>query len=152
MKTDAPRSRMLVFSAHVADFCSRSGGTIAKHVQAGTAVRVVALTMGERSESGGLYVDSARPSLDQVRQIRQEEALQAAEVLGIEIRFLDWGDLGFDASPERAKCLAQEIRSYQCSATRCRLTGSRDVGTDRCHPGAAVSHCPWMVCGQRLSR
>jgi 4-oxalomesaconate hydratase len=42
--------RILVFSAHAADFCSRSGGTIARHVGLGAVVRVVALSFGERSE------------------------------------------------------------------------------------------------------
>jgi LmbE family N-acetylglucosaminyl deacetylase len=31
--------RLLVFSAHTADFCSRAGGTIALHAKAGAAVK-----------------------------------------------------------------------------------------------------------------
>jgi len=44
--------KILVFSAHAADFCTRAGGTIAKHVQNGDTVYVIALSDGERSESG----------------------------------------------------------------------------------------------------
>jgi 4-oxalomesaconate hydratase len=106
-------SRVLVFSAHVADFCSRSGGTLRKHVLAGDDVRVVALSMGERSESGGLYADGAKPSLQEVRRIRREDGLRAAEVLGVEIDFLNWGDLCFDFTSERATLLAQEIRAFR---------------------------------------
>lgn len=106
-------SRILVFSAHSADFCSRSGGTLHKHVLAGDEVRVVSLTFGERSESGGLYAGGAKPALGEVKQVRREETAQAAEILGVEIDFLDWEDLSFEYSPARAKLLAQEIRSFR---------------------------------------
>lgn len=105
--------RLLVFSAHCADFCSRSGGTIAKTVRQGGDVRVVALANGERSESGGLYKAEATPSLPEIAAIRKEEASGAATVLGAEIRFLNWDDLGFEFTAERAGVLAQEIREYQ---------------------------------------
>ncbi|MFP3897324.1 MAG: PIG-L deacetylase family protein [Anaerolineales bacterium] len=108
--------RILVFSAHSADFCSRSGGTIARYTQERHEVRIVALSFGERSESGGLYGGEETPSLDQVRDIRQQEATQAAEILGAEIRFLNWGDLSFEYSSERAKQLAIEIRDFQPDA------------------------------------
>ena len=108
--------RILVFSAHSADFCSRAGGTIAKSVRDGHQVRVVALTFGERSESGGLYANGARPPLDEVKSIRREEATRAAGTLGAEIRFLDWGDLSFEYSLERAKRLAEEIRDFRPDA------------------------------------
>lgn len=106
-------SRLLVFSAHVADFCSRSGGTIAKHVQAGGAARVVALTNGERSESGGLYADGARPALDEVKEVRRREGVEAARIVGAEIEFLNWEDLSFDVHTESIKRLAHEIRRFR---------------------------------------
>jgi 4-oxalomesaconate hydratase len=108
---EAPR--ILVFSAHAADFCSRCGGTIAVHARRGGAVRVIALTLGERSESGGLYAGGATPPLADVKAIRRQEATRAAEILGTEIDFLDWGDLSFDFSLERVKCLAIEIRAFR---------------------------------------
>jgi 4-oxalomesaconate hydratase len=106
-------SRILVVSAHAADFCSRSGGTLHKHAKAGDEVRVVVLTYGERSESGGLYTDGAKPPLDEVRHIRHEEATQAAEILGVEIDFWKWEDLSFDYSASNAKQLAEEIRRFR---------------------------------------
>ena len=104
---------LLVFSAHSADFCSRAGGVIAKHAQRGDNVRVVSLSYGERSESGGLYTDGQQPTLDEVRAVRYEEASLAAEILGAEIRFLDWGDLCFEFSMDRVYRLAQEVRDFR---------------------------------------
>jgi 4-oxalomesaconate hydratase len=108
---DVPR--VLVFSAHAADFSSRAGGTIGKYARWGAEIRVVALTLGERSESGGLYAGGAKPALAEVKEIRREEATQAAAVLGAELCVLDWGDLSFDFSLERAKLLAEEIRAFR---------------------------------------
>lgn len=105
--------KILAVSAHCADFCSRSGGTLAKHVRKGDEVKVLALTHGERSESGGLYAGGAKPSLQEVIAVRHAEALKAAEILGVEIDFVGWGDLSFEFSIERAKRLAQEIRAFR---------------------------------------
>ena len=70
--------RLLAVSAHTADFCSRAGGTIALHAKTSAAVKVVTLTFGERSESGGLYAGGARPALDAVKTARRDEAERAA--------------------------------------------------------------------------
>ncbi len=104
--------RILVISAHCADFCSRAGGTIARHVRHGDQVKVVALTYGERSESGGLYAGGRRPSLEEVKAIRRDEAEAAAATLGAEIAFWDWADLRFEYTQERALLISEEIRRY----------------------------------------
>ena len=39
--------RILVVSAHPADFCSRAGGTLIKHIRAGSKAKVIWLTHGE---------------------------------------------------------------------------------------------------------
>ena len=107
-------SRILVFSAHAADFCSRSGGTLHKHVLAGDVVRVVALTYGERSESGGLYAGGAKPPLDEVREVRRQEATPRSGDLGRRDQFLGVGrPCRFDYSSQRAKILAEEMRSFR---------------------------------------
>jgi len=59
--------KMLVFSAHSADFCSRSGGMVIKRVRKGDEVCVVSLSFGERSESGTLYTEDSTLSLEEVR-------------------------------------------------------------------------------------
>jgi 4-oxalomesaconate hydratase len=107
---------ILVFSAHSADFCSRAGGTIAKYARMGAEVRVVSLSYGERSESGGLYAEASVPTLEQIKAIRREEALRAAQILGATIGFLDWGDLRFEYTQERARLLGEEIRSFRPDA------------------------------------
>jgi 4-oxalomesaconate hydratase len=86
------------------------------HARSGATVRVVALTYGERSESGGLYAEGVKLPLAEIKTIRHDEASQAAAILGAEIDFLDWGDLSFDRSPERIKHLATEIRAFQPDA------------------------------------
>ncbi len=108
--------KILVFSAHAADFCSRAGGTLAKYARAGAQVRVVSLTFGERSESGGLYAEGARPPLDEVRAIRRGDAERAAAILGVTISFLNWGDLSLEPAVERTRALSEEIRSMRPDA------------------------------------
>jgi len=108
--------RILVFSAHSADFCSRAGGAIAKYARAAADVRVVALTYGERSESGGLYAETPVPTLEEIKEIRRAEATRAAEILGAQISFLDWGDLRFEYTQERARLLGEEVRAFRPDA------------------------------------
>jgi len=105
--------KVLVYSAHAADFCSRAGGTLATYARAGAQVRVVAMTYGERSESGGLYAHGARPELDDVRALRRADAERAAAILGVETRFLEWGDLTLEPTLERTRALAEEIRALR---------------------------------------
>lgn len=105
--------RILVFSAHAADFCSRSGGTIARHVGLGAAVRVVDVTFGERGESGQLWKDHPEISLEEVKAIRREEARRAAKILGAEIRFLDWDDYPLFIDRRRLLHLVDEIREMR---------------------------------------
>jgi 4-oxalomesaconate hydratase len=109
--TEAPR--VLVLSAHAADYCSRSGATLAKYVRRGSRVRVVALTYGERGESGELW--QARPDLavDEVKEIRRRESEAAAAVLGVEIRFLDWDDYPLFIGEDRLLRLIEEIREFR---------------------------------------
>ena len=107
------KPRVLAFSAHAADFCSRSGGTLAKYAQRGSAVRVVALTFGERGESGELWRSSPELTVDEVKAIRRREAEAAASVLGVEIRFLDWNDYPLFIGEERLLHLVDEIREFR---------------------------------------
>jgi 4-oxalomesaconate hydratase len=107
------RPRVLAFSAHAADFCSRSGGTLAKYASHGSAVRVVDLTFGERGESGGLWRSASPPALADAKRIREKEARAAASILGVDIRFLDWDDYPLDIDRPRLVQLAQEIRDWR---------------------------------------
>ena len=65
--------RVLVFSAHAADFCSRAGGTIARLVDEGATVHIHDLSFGERCEAPALYAQDPVPSLNEIKLIRKEE-------------------------------------------------------------------------------
>ena len=106
------RPRVMVFSAHAADFCSRAGGTILNYVRAGSKVRVIDLTYGERGESNSLWMSRKDLTIEEVKAIREEEAKRAAEILGVEIRFMDFDDNPIIMSRERYELLADEIRDF----------------------------------------
>ena len=83
--------RLLVVSAHAADFVWRAGGAIALTVHQGGAALVVALSYGEKGESGELWKEPGQ-TLERVKAIRHEEARKAAEILGAKFLPLDLGD------------------------------------------------------------
>ena len=70
--------RILAVSAHPADFCSRAGGTLIKHVRAGSKVKVIWLTQGESDESAFLIQQRPGIAVDEVRRIREKEAFACA--------------------------------------------------------------------------
>ncbi len=82
---------LLVISAHAADFVWRAGGAIATFVAAGGVARVVALSYGERGESGELWKEPGQTE-ERVKQIRHREASEAAALLGARFECLDLGD------------------------------------------------------------
>ena len=73
--------RMLVVGAHSADFVWRAAGAIAKHTSAGGEAIVVALSYGERGESGALWKEPGQTE-ENVKRIRHEEAEKAAKAVG----------------------------------------------------------------------
>ena len=73
--------RVLVFSAHAADFCSRAGGAIIRFAEAGGTVHVHDMTYGERCESPALWARDPRPTIEEVKGIRKEEFEAAANWL-----------------------------------------------------------------------
>ena len=81
-----PKS-LLVVSAHSADFVWRAAGAIASSDDA----HVVALSYGERGESGELWKWPGQTE-ERVKEIRHGEALAAATTLGAELHTLDLGD------------------------------------------------------------
>jgi 4-oxalomesaconate hydratase len=90
---------MLVVGAHSADFVWRAAGAIAVFTSQGGKAVVVALSYGERGESGELWKDPAQ-TVEKVKRIRHAEASQAAEALGASFQCFDLGDypLSIDAS------------------------------------------------------
>src|SRR5262245_19943495 len=83
--------RMLVIGAHSADFVWRAAGAIAVTTANGGSARVVALSYGERGESGELWKEPGQ-TVERVKQIRHAEATKAAQLLGATFESFDLGD------------------------------------------------------------
>lgn len=107
------KPKILAISAHPADFCSRSGGTLINHVRAGSKVKVIWLTHGETDESDFLYKQRPGIALEEVRRIREKEAFACAEVIGAEGRMLGFGDNPLRMTPDRIETLAREIADFK---------------------------------------
>jgi len=93
------RKTALVVSAHSADFVWRAGGAIALYATYGWAVHVVCLSFGKRGESAKLWREPGM-TLEKVKAARKEEALNAAEILGAKVTFLDLGDYSLKVSDD----------------------------------------------------
>jgi len=83
--------KLVVIGAHAADFVWRSAGAIALTVQQGGDALVVALSYGERGESGELWKDPNQ-TIERVKKIRHEQAQAASEILGARFLSFDLGD------------------------------------------------------------
>lgn len=102
--------RLLVIGAHSADFVWRAAGAIAVATRNGGSARVVALSYGERGESGELWKEPGQ-TVARVKQIRHAEASKAAGLLGATFEALDLGDYPLridDAAIERITALIVE--------------------------------------------
>ena len=85
--SDLSRSA-IVFAPHPDDETLGCGGTIIRKKAAGAAIKIVFMTDGSRSHAGLM----AEPEL---KKIRHQEALQAAQALGVapeDVIFLGFGD------------------------------------------------------------
>jgi 4-oxalomesaconate hydratase len=103
--------RLLVIGAHSADFVWRAGGAIAVATANGGAARVLALSYGERGESGELWKEEGQ-TLERVKEIRHGEAERAAAALGAEFECLDLGDYPLEVSGEALMSVADRIRAF----------------------------------------
>lgn len=109
----AHTDRLLVVSAHAADFCIRAGGTLARYAVAGARVRVLVQSLGARGESNELWkARGGRTTEAEVGEVRRKEAEAAAAVLGVEIAFFDYPDQPLTFPPERISRLAREIKAF----------------------------------------
>src|SRR5512139_1476539 len=82
---------LLVIGAHSADFVWRAAGAIALVTSQGGSATVIALSYGERGESGELWKEAGQ-TIENVKRIRHEQAAIAAEIVGAAFRCLDLGD------------------------------------------------------------
>jgi 4-oxalomesaconate hydratase len=125
--------RLLVVSAHAADFVWRAGGYIALTTAAQADAHVVCLSFGERGESPGAWKQPGM-TLDRVKQIRHAEARAAGDALGAVMHFLDKGDYPLPDGEDILLELADLMRELQPALI---LTHARTDPYNYDHPVAA---------------
>ncbi len=103
-------ARLVVVSAHAADFVWRAGGAIARCADDGGEVTVLCLSYGERGESAALW-RAEGANLESVKAARAEGAATAAETLGARIEFFDAGDYPLRATDELLDRLVARFRA-----------------------------------------
>jgi 4-oxalomesaconate hydratase len=103
--------RLLVIGAHSADFVWRAGGAMAVTTAAGGTARVLALSYGERGESGELWKEPGQ-TVERVKEVRHGEAERAAAALGASFDCLDLGDYPLEVDREALGVVADRIREF----------------------------------------
>jgi 4-oxalomesaconate hydratase len=103
--------RVQVIGAHSADFVWRAGGAVAQAVAGGGVTEVIALSYGERGESGELWKQEGQ-TIENVKQIRHAEAEAAAAHLGASFRCLDLGDYPLAIDHAALLRIADAIREF----------------------------------------
>ena len=147
MTNPAPQ-RLLVVSAHAADFVWRAGGYIAVVTAAGGSAHVVCLSFGERGESPGAWKQPGM-TLQRVKEIRKAEAEGAGDALGATMRFLDKGDYPLVGGEQLLLELAEVMRELQPDVI---LTHSAADPYNYDHPLAADLTIQSRAIAQALGR
>ena len=106
-----PPRRMLVIGAHSADFVWRAGGALAVTTSNGGTGRVIALSYGEKGESGELWKEDGQ-TIENVKKVRHGEAERAAGHLGADFRGLDLGDYPLEIDVDALERISDEIREF----------------------------------------
>lgn len=102
--------KLLVVSAHAADYVWRAGGTIAKYIDEGADVHVVVLSFGVRGESNDLWKTPDQNAAS-VEAIRRGETESAAKILGINnIEFWGLRDYPIPLGASEEERLVRKIR------------------------------------------
>jgi 4-oxalomesaconate hydratase len=102
---------MLVIGAHAADFVWRAGGALAVTAANGGRSGVVALSYGERGESGELWKEEGQ-TVEHVKEVRAGEAERAAAALGAEFDCLDLGDYPLEIDVDALGLISDRIREF----------------------------------------
>jgi 4-oxalomesaconate hydratase len=104
--------RLLVIGAHSADFVWRAGGAIAVTTAGGGTAQVLALSYGERGESGELWKEEGM-TVERVKEVRAGEAERAAAHLGAAFEGLDLGDYPLVVDKDGLQAIAAKIRAFE---------------------------------------
>jgi 4-oxalomesaconate hydratase len=123
---------LLVVGAHAADFVWRAGGSIALLTSKGWKATVVALSYGERGESGDLWRQEGQTA-DNVKRIRAAEASRAAAALGADFVAFDLGDYPLEVPAHEVERLADLMRELAPAAI---VTHTREDPFNPDHPVA----------------
>jgi 4-oxalomesaconate hydratase len=137
--------RLLVIGAHSADFVWRAGGALAVATRAGGEARVIALSYGERGESGELWKEPGQ-TVERVKEIRHGEAERAAAALGADFRCLDLGDYPLELDAAAIGRIADEIREFAPDALVTHTTVD-PFNPDHGPAGAAVDRARSLAAG-----
>jgi len=103
--------KLLVIGAHSADFVWRAGGAVAVTTSGGGSALVLALSYGERGESGELWKEPGQ-TVERVKEIRHGEAERAAARLGAAFECLDLGDYPLEIDKRSLMAIADRIRDF----------------------------------------
>jgi 4-oxalomesaconate hydratase len=103
--------RVQVIGAHSADFVWRAGGAVAVAVEKGGTAEVIALSYGERGESGELWKQEGQ-TVENVKKVRPAAAAAAAAALGASFRCLDLGDYPLQIDADALAAIADAIREF----------------------------------------
>jgi 4-oxalomesaconate hydratase len=101
----------MVIGAHSADFVWRAGGVIAVTTAGGGSACVLALSYGERGESGELWKEPDQ-TIERVKEIRHGEAERAAAALRADFACLDLGDYPLEVDRDGLVAIADRIRDF----------------------------------------
>jgi 4-oxalomesaconate hydratase len=107
-----PSGTLLVVGAHAADFVWRAAGAIAVHTAAGWRATVVALSYGERGESGDLWKEPSQ-TVENVKRIRHEECARAAAEIGADFLPFDLGDYPLEVPGDAVQRLVEVMRDVR---------------------------------------
>lgn len=105
--------RLLVVSAHAADWVWRCSGTIAKYKKLGAEVWVICLSHGERGESGEVW-KQPNQTTETVKATRLKESEAASSYLGVDhFEMWDYPDHPLVASQELLDRLNEKMREFK---------------------------------------
>ena len=107
------RPKVMFVSAHAVDFVIRAGGTLARYAKSGSEVTSICLTFGERQESARLWREKSPLTLDEVKEIRRNEALECGRLIGSQVVFYSWDDCPLLFDRPRYDQLATDIRRFR---------------------------------------
>jgi 4-oxalomesaconate hydratase len=103
--------RLLAIGAHAADFVWRAGGALAVCARNGGTAGVIALSYGERGESGELWKEEGQ-TVENVKRVRHAEGEAAAKALGASFTALDLGDYPLMIDGEALTKITDAIREF----------------------------------------